>query len=89
MSRALGGAKRCRADGRAEERLRLVRKRGMCLKGSCLCGAVRYQVEQLDMPIAHCHCVTCRKAHAAAYASTAGVMREHFRWGRGREAIRL
>jgi Cupin len=23
-------------------------------------------VDQLDMPIGHCHCVTCRKAHAAA-----------------------
>ena len=42
--------------------------------------AVRYEVDQLDMPIGHCHCATCRKAHAAAYASTAGVMRGHFRW---------
>ena len=59
----------------------------MGLKGSCLCGAVRYEVEHLDMPIAHCHCVTCRKAHAAAYASTARVMREHFRWMAGEERL--
>ena len=59
----------------------------MSLKGSCLCGAVRYEVDQLDMPIGHCHCVTCRKAHAAAYASTAGVMREHFRWMVGKERL--
>jgi hypothetical protein len=51
----------------------------MSLKGSGLCGAVRYEVDQLDMLIGHCHCTTCRKAQAAAYASTAGVMREHFR----------
>ncbi len=55
----------------------------MTLHGSCLCGVVCYEVDGLDMPIAHCHCVTCRKAHAAAYASTAGVMREHFRWVAG------
>lgn len=49
------------------------------MKGSCLCGAVAYEIDQLDMPIGHCHCHTCRKAHAAAYTSTAGVLREHFR----------
>jgi len=59
----------------------------MGLKGSCLCGAVRYEVDQLDMSIGHCHCTTCRKAHAAAYASTAGVMREHFRWVAGEEKL--
>jgi hypothetical protein len=52
----------------------------MSSKGSCLCGAVRYEVDKLDMPIVHCHCRTCRKAHASAYATTAGVMRDHFRW---------
>lgn len=57
------------------------------LHGSCLCKAVQYQVERLDMPIGHCHCQTCRKAHAAAFASTAGVMREHFRWLCGREHL--
>ena len=51
----------------------------MALKGSCLCGAVRYEVDRLDTPIGHCHCNTCRKAHAAAFASTARVNRDHFR----------
>jgi ADP-ribosyl-[dinitrogen reductase] hydrolase len=57
------------------------------LQGSCLCQAVRYEVDGLDMPIGHCHCRTCRKAHAAAFASTAGVMREHFRWLSGEEKL--
>lgn len=57
------------------------------LLGSCLCKAVQYRVERLDMPIGHCHCQTCRKAHAAAYASTAGVMREHFQWTQGQERL--
>lgn len=58
------------------------------MKGSCLCGAVEYEVDQLDMPIIHCHCRTCRKAHAAPYASTAGVMREHFRWLKGEDMLK-
>ena len=57
------------------------------MKGSCLCGAVEYEVDQLDVPISHCHCRTCRKAHAAAFASNAGVMREHFRWLKGKEQL--
>ena len=59
----------------------------MSLKGSCLCGAVQYEVDRLDMPIGHCHCLTCRKAHAAAFATTAGVMREHFRWTGGEDRL--
>ncbi len=57
------------------------------LHGSCLCKAVQYRVDRLDMPIGHCHCQTCRKAHAAAFASTAGVMREHFQWTQGQERL--
>ena len=57
------------------------------MRGSCLCGAVEYEIDQLDMPILHCHCRSCRKAHAAIFASTAGVMREHFRWVTGEEKL--
>lgn len=59
----------------------------MGLKGTCLCGAVRYEVDQLDTPIEHCHCRTCRKAHAATYSSSARVKREHFRWMAGEERL--
>lgn len=57
------------------------------LHGSCLCKAIEYELDCLDMPISHCHCQTCRKAHAAAFASTAGVMREHFRWTKGEDRL--
>ncbi|ROM90920.1 GFA family protein [Pseudomonas brassicacearum] len=57
------------------------------LHGSCLCKAIAYELDSLDMPISHCHCHTCRKAHAAAFASTAGVMREHFRWVKGLDKL--
>lgn len=57
------------------------------MKGSCLCGAVEYEIDSIDMPIAHCHCRTCQKAHAAPFTSTAGVMREHFRWLKGEDKL--
>ena len=56
----------------------------MSLKGSCLCGAVNYEIERLNTPIGHCHCRTSRKVHASASTTTAGVVREHFRWVSGR-----
>lgn len=59
----------------------------MGLKGSCLCSEIGYEIDSLDMPIVHCHCQTCRKAHAAPFASTAGVKREHFRWLKGLESL--
>ncbi|MBY4675372.1 GFA family protein [Marinobacterium arenosum] len=57
------------------------------LTGSCLCGAIAYQIDSIDIPIGHCHCRTCQKAHAAPFASYAGVMRENFRWLRGEELL--
>ena len=59
----------------------------MSLHGSCLCGAVRYEVDRLDGPIVHCHCATCRKAHAAAFNSSAAVERPHFRWTAGEDRL--
>lgn len=53
------------------------------MKGSCLCGQVTYEADALAGPIFHCYCRTCRKAHSAAYATTARVDRSGFRWLRG------
>lgn len=60
----------------------------MAVNGACLCGQVSYEIDQLDMPVEHCHCKTCRKAHASAYTTTAGVLRGHFRINRGAELLR-
>jgi hypothetical protein len=57
------------------------------INGSCLCGAVTYEAEELAGPVVHCHCRTCQKAHSAAFATTARVAREAFRWTRGAESL--
>ncbi len=56
-------------------------------RGSCLCGVVRFEVDEFLPQVAHCHCSMCRKFHGAAYATIAGVRRElliRLRWGAGR-----
>jgi len=39
-------------------------------KGSCLCGAVTFEVEGELKPPDACHCVQCRKASGHFFAST-------------------
>lgn len=49
------------------------------LKGSCLCGGVRYEAEGPLMFMARCHCVQCRKASGAEFATNASVRADTFR----------
>ena len=57
------------------------------LRGSCLCGAVEFETQGLSGPIYHCGCQTCRKAHSAAFATTARTERANFKWSRGSEFL--
>lgn len=42
-------------------------------QGSCLCGAVTYQVSTPLKAITHCHCKKCQKSHGAAFATYASA----------------
>lgn len=43
------------------------------IRGSCLCGSVRYEVRGPFGRVTHCHCSQCRKAHGAAFGTYARV----------------
>jgi hypothetical protein len=47
--------------------------------GSCLCGAVRFEVTGELAPIQFCHCSQCRRASGTAFASNIPVAVEDFR----------
>jgi hypothetical protein len=57
------------------------------MRGSCHCGTVTYEVDRFATSFGHCHCITCRKTHAAAYVTTARVARESFRILSGEERL--
>ncbi len=57
------------------------------LKGSCLCGSVRYEADCDAGPIIHCHCQTCRKAHSAAFSSVMPISQKSFKWVDGSELL--
>lgn len=55
--------------------------------GSCLCGAVRYEIAGPYKWMTHCHCSMCRKNHGSLFGTTVGVERTNFRWLQGEDAI--
>lgn len=56
-------------------------------QGSCLCGAVRYEVEGLFDVMSHCRCSMCRQHHGAAFATFMTVPLSGFRWVTGEEVL--
>jgi hypothetical protein len=43
------------------------------IRGGCLCGGIRYEIEGAIEAPEHCHCGMCRKAHGAAFSTNAVV----------------
>lgn len=44
------------------------------LRGGCLCGAARYEIEGRLGPVVLCHCASCRRAGGTAFAANASVV---------------
>lgn len=59
----------------------------MTIKGSCLCGSVRYEIAGPVARAGHCHCSMCRKTHGAAFVTWAIVSPDQFRWTSGEEFV--
>jgi hypothetical protein len=44
------------------------------MRGSCYCGAIRFEANAPSKWVAHCHCVNCRRAHGAGVVTWAGFL---------------
>ena len=53
------------------------------IRGSCLCGSVRYEIRGPLGRVTHCHCSMCRKVHGAAFGTYARVNDAEFAWTQG------
>jgi hypothetical protein len=58
------------------------------LKGSCLCGGVRYEINSELAAVTNCHCSLCRKTSGSAFASGATIPAESFRLITGQELLK-
>ena len=57
------------------------------LRGSCLCGTIRYEIRGELGPIVLCHCAQCRKAQGSAFAAVAPVRTADFALVAGGHAL--
>jgi hypothetical protein len=57
------------------------------IHGSCLCGAVRFELGGPAQFINHCHCAMCRKAQGSAFGSFLHADAATFRWLAGEGGV--
>jgi hypothetical protein len=55
--------------------------------GSCLCGAVSYEVTGEPMFMQSCHCQRCRRARGAAHGTNIFYKADRFSWVRGSDLV--
>ena len=58
------------------------------LKGSCLCGAVRFEITQPLLAFRYCACTRCRKASGAAHAANMVVPQSQVKWLAGESLVK-
>lgn len=56
--------------------------------GSCLCGAVMFEIDGPPKRMLHCHCSRCRRSRSAAHASNLVYDAANFRFTAGVENVR-
>ena len=59
----------------------------MNVRGSCLCGGIRYEVDGAFGGVVNCHCSMCRKATGAAFRTRAAIPTAAFRWLTGEDLV--
>ena len=65
----------------------LLEETGMTIKGGCLCGKVRYEIDGPLFDASHCHCSMCRRAHGAGYVTWVRLPRHQLRFLTGEETL--
>src|SRR3984893_1975212 len=59
------------------------------IRGSCLCGGVRFEVDPPFLQANHCHGDRCRKHSGTAVCTQTRVWKEQFRLLQGEELIKV
>lgn len=57
------------------------------ISGSCLCGAVKFEIAAPFAAFRYCHCSRCQKASGSAHAANVFVPETQFRWLAGEESV--
>lgn len=57
------------------------------ISGTCLCGAVRFEISGRLTPIQYCHAKRCQKATGSAFAAEVAAKASDFRWIQGENLV--
>ena len=60
---------------------------GQSTEGSCLCGSVRYEINNNLGIFQYCHCSRCRKITGSAHASNMIIDMSQFQWLSGESFV--
>lgn len=58
------------------------------IRGSCLCGGIKYQIHNQLGPIIYCHCQRCRKSSGSAFVTSTEISRSDFEVTEGQDLIK-
>jgi hypothetical protein len=53
------------------------------IRGSCLCGGIKYEIDGGLRNAVYCHCSMCRKFHGSAFRARVAVPKSAFRFLQG------
>ncbi|MFI5306019.1 MAG: GFA family protein, partial [Polyangiales bacterium] len=68
--------------------MRAIRMEAPMIEGSCMCGGVKYEATGPLTLMARCHCVQCRKASGAEFATNGNVPADGFHLVSGEDLLR-
>ena len=57
-------------------------------RGSCVCGAVRFEIDAPFLGFQYCHCSRCRKQSGSAHSANLFVPVAQLRWTEGQGHVR-
>ena len=55
----------------------------MSISGQCLCGQVKYEIENAPAVAGVCHCKNCQRQAGSAFSTIAGVAKSEFKFTEG------
>lgn len=58
------------------------------ITGSCLCGAVKFEITPPFTAFRYCHCSRCQKASGAAHAANGFLPEKQFKWLEGESLVK-
>jgi len=57
------------------------------IEGGCLCGCIKFVVDQALEDISYCHCSICRKSSGSAFAAYGATLIRNFKWLLGEDRL--